>query len=312
VDAYDEPFADSSSIPTFYVAREARRHVTVALTGDGGDEAFGGYDFRYVPHAVEARIRATLPGKPLRRLVGALGAHWPRSKRLPRLLRLGTFLENVGLEAEAAYFADLSILKPGMTRLLMGQAPDRDPRTMRSYEAVTTPYRACHSTDPVQRAQYADLKVYLPNDVLVKVDRMSMQHGLEVRSPLLDHRIVELAFRLPQRLKRADRTGKYLLKQVARRRLPPALLKMRKHGFSAPIGEWIAGPYAAQFREQVLGSTAEVRGLIDQTLVRRLFDQHQCGTRDYSYALWAVWVLERWCGAQNDRRRLAPVMEVTA
>jgi asparagine synthase (glutamine-hydrolysing) len=312
VDAYDEPFADSSSIPTYYVSREARRHVTVALTGDGGDETFGGYDFRYVPHAVESRIRRALPGDAARGMIRAVGARWPRSKRLPRALRLGTFLENVGAEPEAAYFADLCILKPGMTRLLLGRAEDRDPRTMLAYDAVTAPYRACGSAHPVQRAQYADLKIYLPNDVLVKVDRMSMQHSLEVRSPLLDHRLVELGFRMPQRLKRADRTGKHLLKQVARRRLPAALLEMRKHGFSAPIGEWIAGPYADRFREQVLAPSAEIAGLIDQSLLRRSFEQHQQGTRDFAYPLWAVWVLERWCRAQKERMKLTPVMEVTA
>jgi asparagine synthase (glutamine-hydrolysing) len=299
VEAYDEPFADSSSIPTYYVAREARRHVTVALTGDGGDETFGGYTFRYVPHGVEARVRGTLPGRPVRQLVGALGARWPRSPRLPRPLRLGTFLENVGFEAEAAYFADLCFLKPAVTRRLMGRAPDRDPRSSAAYDSVTAPYRACPSGHPVQRAQYADLKGYLPNDVLVKVDRMSMQHSLEVRSPLLDHRMVELAFRLPQRLKLADRGGKHLLRRIAGRRLPPELLEMRKRGFTAPIGEWIAGPHAARFREQVLGPDAAIAGLVDQSLVKRSFAEHQRGTHDHSYLLWAVWVLEKWCRAQT-------------
>ncbi len=312
VSAYDEPFADSSSIPTYYVAREARKHVTVALTGDGGDESFGGYDFRYVPHAMEDRIRRALPGSPARRLVGAIGARWPRSARLPRPLRLGTFLENVGRDAESAYFADLCFMKPAATRRLMGRSPDSDPRSSLAYEAVTGPYRRCGSEHPVQRAQYADLKVYLPNDVLVKVDRMSMQHSLEVRSPLLDHRLVELAFRLPQRLKQADRGGKHLLKQVAARRLPPELLSLPKKGFTAPIGEWIAGPYANRFRDQVLGRDAAIAGLLDQSVVRQSFDEHQRRTRDHSYALWAVWVLEHWCRAQVDRRRQTPLMEVTA
>jgi asparagine synthase (glutamine-hydrolysing) len=299
---YDEPFADSSSIPTYYVAREARRHVTVALTGDGGDESFGGYDFRYVPHAVESRIRNTIPGRPVRQLVGALGARWPRSARVPKPLRLGTFLENVGHDPEAAYYADLCFLKPSATCRLMGRAPDRDPRNTAAYEAVTRPYRSCGSSHPVQRAQYADLKVYLPNDVLVKVDRMSMQHSLEVRSPLLDHRLVELAFRLPQRLKLADRGGKHLLKQLAARRLPPALLRMRKRGFTAPIGEWIAGPYAGRFRDEVLGSDASTTALLDQATVRTAFEEHRRGAADHAYMLWAVWVLERWCRAQRHSR----------
>lgn len=311
VDAYDEPFADSSSVPTYYVAREARRHVTVALTGDGGDETFGGYDFRYIPHGVEARIRNVVPGT-ARRMLGGIGARWPRSPRLPRALRLGTFLQNIGMEPEAAYFADLCFLKPAMTQQLLGRAPNHDPRATAAYEAITRPYLACGSPHPVQRAQYADLKTYLPNDVLVKVDRMSMQHGLEVRSPLLDHRVVELAFRLPQRLKRADQTGKHLLKRIASRRLPQAVMAMRKRGFTAPIGEWIAGPCAGRFRDQVLGPGAAIASLIDQSVVRRYFDEHRQGTRDHSYALWAVWVLERWSRTQMDRRLQTPVMEVTA
>jgi asparagine synthase (glutamine-hydrolysing) len=308
VTAYDEPFADSSTIPTYYVAREARRHVTVALTGDGGDETFGGYDFRYVPHGVESRIRASVPGRSLRQAIGAVGARWPRSPRMPRRLRLGTFLENIGHDPEAAYFADLCFLKPALTRTLMGRAPDRDPRTSVAFEMVTAPYRACRSTHPVQRAQYADLKIYLPNDVLVKVDRMSMQHSLEVRSPLLDHRIVEFGFRLPQRLKRADQGGKHLLKQVAKPRLPPALLQMRKRGFTAPIGAWITGPYAGRFRDEVLGTRSAIAGLLDQTVVRRLFEAHRAGTADHSYALWAVWVLEHWCGAQSRWEHAVPAL----
>jgi asparagine synthase (glutamine-hydrolysing) len=312
VSAYDEPFADASSIPTYYVAREARRHVTVALTGDGGDETFGGYDFRYVPHAVESRLRAALPGRSIRRLLGSLGARWPRSRRLPRHLRLGTFLENLGRDADAAYYADLCFLKPKAARRLLGLPPDADPRRSAAFEAVTAPYRRCRSADPVQRAQYADLKVYLPNDVLVKVDRMSMRHSLEVRSPLLDHRLVELAFRLPQRLKQADRGGKHLLKRIARRRLPPELLSMRKRGFTAPIGEWIAGPYAARYRDEVLSHGALVAGLLDQEVVRRWFDDHCRQDADHSYALWAVWVLERWCRAQADARHVTPLSEVIA
>jgi asparagine synthase (glutamine-hydrolysing) len=299
INGFDEPFADASSLPTWYVSREARRHVTVALSGDGGDETFGGYDFRYIPHAAEERIRGLLPGRPIKHAVGRIGAAWPRHPRLPRPLRLGTYLENLGRDAEAAYYADLCFLKPDRTRALMGRPTTRDPRESAVYDAVTAPYRRCPSTSVVQRAEYADLKVYLPNDVLTKVDRMSMQHSLEVRCPLLDRRLVELAFRLPQTLKRAHTTGKHLLKRVADRRLPPALLNAPKHGFTAPIGAWIAGPFAFRFESEVLSNGAHVRGLLDTSYVRRAFDEHRNAQADHWYLLWAVWVLERWAKQQT-------------
>ena len=226
VDAFDEPFADSSAIPTYYVSQAARRHVTVALSGDGGDEVFGGYDFRYVPHALEARARAALAprGGGLGAAFRWLGRRWPRWRRLPRPLRLATLLQSLGLEPEAAYYADLCFLKPADARALLGRASDPDPRRSPVYEAVDAPYRRCPSPCPLQRAQYADLKVYLADDVLVKVDRTSMQHALEVRSPLLDRRIVELAFRVPAATKMPRLRAKHLLRGVARGRLPRAIL----------------------------------------------------------------------------------------
>ena len=180
----------------------------------------------------------------------------------------------------------------------MGRANTRDPRDSAVYDAVTAPYRRCTSTSVVQRAEYADLKVYLPNDVLAKVDRMSMQHSLEVRCPLLDRRLVELAFKFPQSVKRAHTVGKHLLKRVADRKLPPALLNTPKHGFTAPVGSWIAGPFAERFESEVLCSNAHVRSVLDVGYVRRAFEQHRRRQADHWYLLWSVWVLERWAMRQ--------------
>jgi asparagine synthase (glutamine-hydrolysing) len=293
-----EPLADSSAIPTWYVSRVAKRHVTVALTGDGGDESFAGYDFRYVPHALEASARAWIPHV-VAPAIGWLGERWPRSRNLPRPLRVGTLLENLARDPAGAYYADLAFLKPGDARSLMGLAPDRDVTQSPVYEAVTEPYRRCPSKDALQKAEYADLKVYLPNDPLVKVDRMSMAHSLEVRSPLLDRRVVELAFRIPASRKQVGQRGKVLLRDLARRRLPGALWQLPKRGFNAPIGEWLAKPYARMFEDEVLASQAVVGGTVDAVELRRRFDVHRSGQRDCGYQLWAVWVLERWL--QNVR-----------
>jgi asparagine synthase (glutamine-hydrolysing) len=295
-----EPLADSSAIPTWYVSREARRHVTVALSGDGGDESFAGYDFRYVPHALEASARRMVPAL-LQPSIGWLGARWPRSPHLPRPLRAGTLLENLARDPAGAYYADLTFLKPVDARALMGLSPDRDVTWSPVYEAVTEPYRRCPSSDPVQRAEYADLKVYLPNDPLVKVDRMSMAHGLEVRSPLLDRRVVELAFRIPASKKQVGREGKVLLRQLARQRLPAGLWRLPKRGFTVPIGDWLAGPYAKRFADEVLRPEAAISTHIDVREIQQRFDRHRAGARDHSFALWAVWVLNRWLDAQPTR-----------
>jgi asparagine synthase (glutamine-hydrolysing) len=305
VAGFDEPFADASAIPTYHVAGMARRHVTVVLSGDGGDEAFGGYDFRYVPHALESIARQALPGSVGRTAAGLLGEHWPRSPRLPRALRLGTIFENLSRDAASAYYSDLCIVKPHLARRLLGLTPLRDPSASAVYDAVTAPYRRCRSTDPVQRAQYADLSIYLPNDVLVKVDRMTMQHSLEVRCPLLDHRIIELAFSIPTRRKMPGLKGKHLLRQLARRRLPEAISKLPKKGFSAPVGEWIVGPCAERFRADVLASGAGVRDLIDVAQVHRLFDEQIRGAANHTAPLWSVWMLARWYEQERAAARAA-------
>jgi asparagine synthase (glutamine-hydrolysing) len=288
-----EPLADSSAIPTWYVSRAARTHVTVALTGDGGDESFAGYDFRYVPHAIEASVRSVMPDA-LSPAAAWLGTRWPRSPRLPKPLRVGSLAENLGRDPAAAYYSDLAFLKPADARTLMGLDPDRDPAKSPVYEQVTEPYRRCPSKNAVQRAEYADLKVYMPNDPLVKVDRMSMAHGLEIRCPLLDRRVVELAFRIPAARKQQGTQGKVLLRALARRRLPGKLWQLPKRGFTVPISEWIAGPNATQFRDEVFGRGSALAQHLDVNELERRFVAHHKGHSNHGYTLWAAWVLERW------------------
>jgi asparagine synthase (glutamine-hydrolysing) len=235
---------------------------------------------------------------------GWLGSRWPRTPGLPKPFRAGTLLENLSRDPASAYYADLAFLKPGSARRLMGLAGDGDPERSPVYHAVTAPYRRCPSANAVQCAEYADLKVYLPNDPLVKVDRMSMAHGLEVRAPLLDRRVVELAFRIPASRKQVGGRGKALLRELARRRLPEGLWQLPKRGFTMPIGAWLTGLGAAPFRDDVLRPGADVATVLDQRDLAARFDAHCAGRADHDYTLWAVWVLERWLHANASRSAL--------
>jgi asparagine synthase (glutamine-hydrolysing) len=292
VEAFDEPFADSSAIPTYLVSGAARRRVTVALSGDGGDEPFGGYGFRYLPHLAEHHVRRVLP-QSAARMLAHVGRGWPRSPRVPRVLRWGSILDNLGADDAAAYYADLCFTKPGIVNRVLGQ-PRFDWRGGALFDVVTAPYRRCPSRDPIQKAQYADLKMYLPNDVLVKVDRMSMAHGLEIRCPLLDHRIVEQAFAIPREEKFRRFEAKSILRRIAARRLPAEVLRAPKHGFTAPVGEWLAGAEAAdQFRHIVTPRSA-VSAWLDVAELRRMYEQHRLRQANHAPLLWGVLLLERW------------------
>ena len=292
--AFDEPFADASAVPTLHLAGMAKRHVTVVLSGDGGDESFAGYSQKYVPQALESLARPLVPGAIGRAAATWLGQQWPQRPGLPRWLRWSVLLQNIARDPAEAYFVDLCVVKPPEVRRLLGLSPLAAAAESAVCEVATDAFRRCTSSDPVQRAQYADMCVYLPNDVLVKVDRMSMQHSLEVRCPLLDHRLFELAFRIPRHRKMPRLRAKHLLRQLARRRLPAALATLPKHGFSAPIAEWLRGPAGNLFQDEVLQSSARVRDVLDRARVRQLFGEHRSGRADHGQALWSVWMLARW------------------
>ena len=227
------------------------------------------------------------------------GEHWPRSPRLPRFLRLATILSNLGETDETAYYLDLCFLKPPDTHRLLGRDPGADMRLGTLWESVTAPYRRCPSRSPLQRAQYADLLVYLPNDPLVKVDRMSMQHSLEVRCPLLDHRVVEFAFRVPTERKMPGLKSKHLLRTIGRRRLPAENIDLPKKGFTAPVSEWLTGTFRDRFVDEVLAPGAEIAGHLDQALLRRWHQDHCARRADRTYPLWAAWMFARWLAAQK-------------
>jgi asparagine synthase (glutamine-hydrolysing) len=290
---YDEPFADSSAIPTFLVARLASRSVKVVLSGDGGDEAFGGYT-RYAHDLKEAAVRRYLPAWFRRAALGPAARAWPKADWLPRPLRAKTALANLALDAAGAYANTLTICRPPMRRRLMapdlaaglnGHAPER---------IIRDGYETAPSGDALAGMIAADTATVLPDDFLVKVDRASMAHGLEVRPPLVDHEILELAARIPSRWKVHRGQTKWILKQVARASLPETILQRKKQGFEIPIDDWLRGPLRPMFEAAVLDRDARLAGLIDQGIARRAYQSHLAGTGRQGNTLWSLLVLARW------------------
>jgi asparagine synthase (glutamine-hydrolysing) len=286
VDHFDEPFADSSAIPTWYVSEMARRHVTVVLSGDGGDELFGGYD-RYLPHArVAAFDRLPIPLK--RRLAGRL---WP-------LFRHGTrgknFLRHVARDDNGRYLDSVAFFQPDEKRALL--SPDVSAaRGARDAEATAARLLDRYAALPPHgRMMRFDFETYLPDDVLTKVDRMSMAHSIESRVPLLDNEVIEFAASLPSSLKIRDGRRKHVLKLAAARLLPPAILERRKQGFGVPIGVWFRGRLRDLFHDVLLSPTARQRGYFQPRFVERLVDEHLGGRRDHSLRLWQLLVFELW------------------
>jgi len=290
----DEPFADSSAVPSYYVAKAARQRVTVALSGDGGDEVFAGYEWRYGMNLLEARVRGLVPGALRRSLLGPLSTAWPKGDRLPRALRWKFFLRNLSLSPEEAYFTDMSLFTPGDKRTLLTAEFRRSLGGYTPFTAFRTHFDRVRDRDHLSRILYVDLKTYLPNDILVKMDRMAMASSLEVRSPLLDHRVIEFAAGLPSNLKYRRGVSKYLLKRYAERRVPPAVIHRPKMGFSIPLADWLRGELRATAEDLLLSDRAVGRGYFAPDQVRGVWARHQAQARNHSHHLWALMMLELW------------------
>jgi asparagine synthase (glutamine-hydrolysing) len=296
---FDEPMADSSAVPTWYLCQMARRTVTVALSGDGGDEAFGGYTFRYLPHVLESRIRGALP--PLLRapLFGMIGAAWPGSAKMPKPLRLKTILENLAVGDAEAFYRDLSELRPEARDSLYAPEFLAGLRGFTPLEVVAPYYLHSDASDALGRSQCADIQCYLTDDVLVKVDRMSMAHSLEVRAPLLDYRILEFAARIPSRIKMNSRGGKLPLRELAARRLPSRVSVMKKHGFSIPAAKWLRGELRPLAEDLLFGTKGAFEGVIHRPTLSQMWQEHLSAKRDHHTVLWALMMFELW--QQNSR-----------
>lgn len=304
---FDEPFADSSAIPTWYVCQMARTHVTVALSGDGGDESFGGYTFRYIPHHLESKIRKLLPTRLRQLLFGSLGSIWPASARFPKPLRLKTIFENLSVSDAEAFYRDLIWLRSDIREELYTPEFKVDLQYFTPMEMVYPLYAGSNAKDALGRAMFTDIHFYLPEDVLVKVDRMSMAHSLEVRSPLLDYRIIEFAAKLPSYLKLNLQRGKLILRELASRRLPSEIKKRPKLGFSIPAAEWLRNELKNLCEEQIFDRNRMIYAYLEEYKVKRLWREHQAKYMDHSVFLWGLMMLSLWEKSVYDSKPKNPL-----
>jgi asparagine synthase (glutamine-hydrolysing) len=290
----DEPFADSSALPTYYVAAAARQRVTVALSGDGGDELFAGYAWRYGLNILEHGVRRWLPAWLRRGLLGPLSAAWPKADRLPRALHWKFFLRNLSLDPERAYFHDMSLFTPRTKAHLLSGDLRRQLAGRDAGALFDRYFNRVRGVPHLNRILYLDTKTYLANDILVKVDRMTMAHSLEVRSPFLDHKIIEFAAALPTSLKYHGPTSKYILKRHLARVLPSSAVYRPKMGFSIPLAQWLRRDLRDLATDLLFSPRAGARGYFDSAYIRRLWDEHQRGQGNHSQSLWALMILELW------------------
>jgi asparagine synthase (glutamine-hydrolysing) len=302
---YDEPFADSSAIPTFLVSQLASRHVKVVLSGDGGDEAFGGYA-RYAHDLKEAAIRRALPSW-LRRGLGQVARAWPKADWLPRPLRAKTLLTNLSLNAASAYANTLQVCRQPQRLRLLARDVAAGLNGHRPEAVVCAGYATAPRGDALAGMIAADVATLLPDDYLVKVDRASMAHGLEVRPPLLDHELLELTARIPSTLKIRAGATKWLMKQAFRDVLPEVVRTRPKQGFELPVDAWLRGPLREKVEAMVLSPGARIAGLVDQAAARSLYQAHRAGIGRHGGVLWGLLVLASWCDRYLVTPELVPI-----
>ena len=284
---YDEPFADSSAIPTYRVCQLARKHVTVALSGDGGDETFGGYR-RYKLHMMEERMRSALPLGVRQPVFGLLGRFYPKADWAPRAFRAKTTFESLGRTSVQGYFNTMSVMRQPQRDALYTAAFRRELGGYSAQQVFERHAAKARTDDALALIQYIDMKTYLVGDINTKVDRASMAHGLEVREPLMDHELVQWAATLPSSLKLKGSEGKYVFKKAMEPHLPDAVLYRPKMGFSVPLAKWFRGPLLGRLRQSLSGGPMADTGWFDMSVVAQMVESHARGTHDHSQPLWQL------------------------
>ncbi len=288
---YDEPFADSSAIPTYYVSKLAREHVTVALSGDGGDELFAGYR-RYVFDNREEQLRSFLSPHIRRYLFGTLAKLYPKADWAPRVFRGKATFESLASSHIDGYFRSISAVRPEVKQALLHQDVLKELGAYDTADVLRGYYNKASQADPIARILYVDVKTYMTDDILVKVDRASMAHSLEVRAPLLDHPFMELAARIPASLKLQGTSGKHIFKKALSGMLTDDILYRNKMGFAVPLERW--------FRVELKDMAHQVlfehqsHNYINMKTVGKLWNEHQSGLRNRATELWTVLMFRMW------------------
>ncbi len=293
VEHYGEPYADSSAVPTYYVAKETRKHVTVALNGDGGDESFAGYE-RYIAMGITEiyrRVPSLLRESVIRQAVNLLPTPATGRSKVKSAQRL---LEVVSLPRAGRYMHWMTVFNERTKQPLYSDFFREQTQQANARGVLEEWFKYANGIGVVDALLLTDQMTYLPNDLLVKVDIATMAVSLEARSPFLDHHLIEFAASLPENLKARRLTTKYLLKKVLRKLLPSENLNRRKMGFGVPIGHWFRGQMQPFLREVVLSDKALRRGLFKPEAVRELVELHTRGERDHSHQLWTLLMLELW------------------
>ncbi len=298
VSLYDEPYADSSAIPTYRVCELARKHVTVALSGDGGDENYIGYR-RYRLFNMEERLRSVFPDAVRRPLFGFLGRAYPKLDWAPRVFRGKTTFQALGRDSAAAYLHGVSVF-PAEGRDMLFSADFK--RELQGYKSAAVFERHLADKefeDPLRMVQYLDFKTYLPGDILTKVDRASMAHSLEVRVPFLDHTFVAWTAGLPTAVKLRGGSGKDILKKSLEPVLPRDILYRNKMGFAVPIDMWFRGSLRDRIESAVTGDRLKQSGHFVPESLDRLVREHRSGKRDWSPVLWSLLMFDGFLASQE-------------
>lgn len=293
---YDEPFSDSSALPTYFVSQVAREKVTVSLSGDGGDENFAGYR-RYFYDFQENRLRAIMPARFRRVLFAPLAKVYPKMDWGPQFLRAKATFQSLCCDPVEGYFESMSTFRRDEKPLILSRDLKSRLDGYQSVDVFREHYVKAGTNHMLSRIQYLDIKTYLTDDILTKVDRASMANSLEVRCPLLDHRLMELVASMPPDLKLKGRTGKYLFKKAMQNYLPKDIIHRQKMGFGVPLADWFRGGIRDFAYEHLI---AQQDPYLSSSFLRKLWEQHQSGKRNRAAQLWNVLMFRLWLRRFGD------------